>query len=438
MFGGYGSITLSLGDLVPTYFEMSLDGQTYSTSLTIALDESLQLDPTTVYVRLHGNEIGQYNATILIEGPSGVSAQVALSGQVLNDAEPILVEIMPLYIQGNNGSNNNRVPVAVPVAIIGLNPNTTYRYVNQFVDINDGPETAGAGNVIYANPNGFYRTTSPSLATEGAYGEFTTDSDGTANFWCINEPTANARFTPGNNVYLRVRINDGNDGTSVAHILTTYNYATVLNFGTEAGSYQGSSFYVSSNVQAMTFALMYASNLQERPVYGTPVETTGVDYTSISQYATFYKDEVAGKNGYFGGILPNDNTTGINLIMVLDMDGYLEAEYSSLNGTWGTVSTINPSNGLDNPIFIDLINLNVAEFEGLNVNVWNVDHEMIVENDEEGSVELTVFNVLGQPVLNKTVAGGSHERFAHKLADGIYLVSLRNSKGSAVTKIFVK
>ena len=441
--GGYGGVWLSLGDLIYNGFEMSLDGEEYtSNSLYIELDETLTLEPTTVYVRLWGEEVGPYSGTIYIEEPSGVSVSVALTGTVLSENEPaILMEFMPLYIQGNNGSNNNRVPVATEIALTNLEPNTTYRYTNQFVDDNDGPETAGAGNVIYANESGFYRSTSPSLATEGNYGEFTTNQVGDCIFWFINEPTANARFTPGNHVYLRIRINDGHDGTTVAHTFTTQNYATVLNFGKENDEYSGSAFYAKSNENPMTFAMLYASSQSDwRPVYSTLVETTGVDFGSINQYADFYKESVAGNDGWFGGILPNDNETGVNSIWIYDINGFVENKFETQDGQWAPeANTVNPTNGLDEPIFIDLTYDGVEEQEvEANIKVWNADHEFVIENGDNAHYSMTVYNILGQPMMMKQINAGSTERISHSLASGVYVISLQNNKNKVSVKVIVK
>ena len=433
----WGTVTLSFGDLLPAYYEMSLDGVNYSTMLTIDLDETLTLEPTTVYVRLNGAEIGQYDASIVIMADPDTYIMVDLSGEVLSAEQPFMGSIVPLFIQGNNGSNNNRVPVAIAAYFGNLNPNSTYRYVNQFVDGNDGPETAGAGNVIFADPEGFYRTTSPSLATEGNYGEFTTDEYGEALLWCINEPTANARFTPGNHVFLRVRLNDGNDGTEVAHIFTTEDYSTVLNFGNDYNANQGSAFYVKSDEAPMTFAVLYNSMDDAYPIFATPIETTGVDYASINQYASFYKEEVAGKNGYFGGILPNDGE-GVGFIEIVNMDFWVVNEYGTLGGVWGSTSTVHPSVGLDDPLFIDLTDVSVEEGKALEVKVWNFGHEFMVENDENNELDMMVFNVLGQPVLSKTIAAGSHVRFSHNLAEGLYIITLQNNKGKISTKVIVR
>ena len=437
--GGGGVVTLALGDLIPTYFEMSLDGETYvSNYLTIELDETMTLEPTTIYVRMNAPEIGTYNATIIIENTIDVYTEVTLSGEVLSNDQPTIDAFMPMYIQGNNGSNNSRVPVAIAVYLMDLEPNSTYRYVNQLVDDNDGPETPGAGNVIYTDVNGFYRSTSPSLSAEGGYGEFTTDEYGEAFVWFMNEPTANTRFTPGNHVYLRIRINDGNEGTEVAHIFTTEDYATVLNFGTEYGENQGSAFYVKSEESPMNFVMLFSTYDDWRPTYSTSIETTGVDYANINQYASFYKEEVAGKDGYFGGIIPNDNPDGINIIWVLDMESYVVADYYTNDGLWGVTSTANPNIGLDTPLFIDLIGLSVEEVENMNVHIWSFGKEITIENNELEGFEMTMFNILGQPMMTKNIAAASHVSFSHNLSDGLYIIKLQNNDKKVSTKIVVR
>ena len=434
---GEGDITVT----VTEGFEISLDDEYYGDELEIAYADGQIVDqPVTIYVRMaEGLEIGSYEGTITHEGGEAYT-EVSLAGTVHSEDEPAIEAFMPLYIQGNNGSNNNRVPVATAVYLANLEPNTTYRYTNQFVDDNDGPETAGAGNVIYANLDGFYRSTSPSLSTEGGYGEFTTDDDGEAFAWFINEPTANARFTPGNHVYLRIRINDGHDGTTVDQIFTTDDYATVLNFGNEYGENQGTAFYAKSDEASMTFAMMFATDDDWRPTYSTPIETTGVDYGGINQYADFYKEEVAGNNGWFGGILPNDNENGINVIWILDMESYVINDYYTENGEWHPeAQTINPANGLDEPIFIDLTYDGVEEQEvEANVKVWSAGHEFIVENSDNAHYTMTVYNLLGQPMMQRQINAGSTERIGHSLATGLYVVNLQNSLNKVAVKVIVK
>ncbi len=94
-------------------------------------------------------------------------------------AQSLTTVILPQNIEGINGTNSNRVPFAYRVQIAGLLPNATYRYFNQIVISSDAATTNGAGNCILASPTGdFVRTTSPSLATAGGYGTFTTDATG--------------------------------------------------------------------------------------------------------------------------------------------------------------------------------------------------------------------------------------------------------------------
>ena len=432
---GEGDVTLTASE----NFEISLDDEDFFTTLYVQYADGELIDqPVTIYVRLvEGLEVDTYTGTISHEGGEATT-EVNVTGTVHSEDEPAMIAMMPYYIQGNNGSNNNRVPVAMAAYLYNLAPETTYRYVNQFVDSNDGPETAGAGNVIYANVEGFYRSTSPSLSTEGGYGEFTTDEDGIALVWFINEPTANARFTPGNEVYLRVRINDGNDGTTVENIFTSYDYATVLNFGTERDAYQGTAFYAKSNEPAMTFAMLHADAEDERPIYSTSIETTGVDYAGINQYADFYKELVAGKDGWFGGILPNNNKDGINTIMIVDMESNVINTYHTENGQWyPNANTSNPSAGLDEPIFIDLTDDGVDDNVEANVTVLSANHEFVIENGDNAHYMMTVYNVLGQPVMQKQINAGSTERISHNLATGIYVIRMENNQSRVSVKVLV-
>ena len=74
----------------------------------------------------------------------------------------------------------------------------------------------------------------------------------------------------------------------------------------------------------------------------------------------------------------------------------------------------------------------------LNTKVWNYGNEIAVENATAKSLQLTVYNVLGQPVLSKNINGESSVRFAHGLANGMYIVELQNNSGRTVTKIVVR
>lgn len=165
-----------------------------------------------------------------------------------------------------------------------------------------------------------------------------------------------------------------------------------------------------------------------------------MDYGSINQYADFYKEEVAGNDGWFGGIVPNDNENGINIIWILDMESYVINDYYTENGEWHPeANTVNPTNGLDEPIFIDLTYDGVDEQEvEAKVKVWNADHEFIIENGDNSHYTMTVYNVLGQPMMQQQINAGSTERISHSLATGVYIINLQNNQNSVSVKVIVR
>ena len=78
---------------------------------------------------------------------------------------------------------------------------------------------------------------------------------------------------------------------------------------------------------------------------------------------------MAGNNGWFGGILPNDNETGINYILTLSLDGLSFNDFATENGFWQPDgNTVNPNGGLDTPVFIDLTYDGVGETTEANVS----------------------------------------------------------------------
>ena len=79
----------------------------------------------------------------------------------------------------------------------------------------------------------------------------------------------------------------------------------------------------------------------------------------------------------------------------------------------------------------------VEETTVMDINLWNADNEIFVDNQTNGNVEMTVFNLLGQPVMAKSLSAGS-VRFSHSLATGVYVVTLQNSKGRMAVKMIIK
>ena len=79
----------------------------------------------------------------------------------------------------------------------------------------------------------------------------------------------------------------------------------------------------------------------------------------------------------------------------------------------------------------------VSEMETMDVNFWNYSNEIFVENNTNGDVHMLVYDLLGQQVLAKTVNAGV-VRFSHNLADGLYVVTMQNSKGRMSVKMVVR
>ncbi len=262
---------------------------------------------------------------------------------------PSLTEIIvPQYIQGMNGTNNNRIPFAYRVQLNDLSPNTTYRYINQVINSGDGTAVSGAGNAIFVKQSGdFVRTTGPSLSTSNNYGEFTTNESGSFTGWFITEPTANARFTPGQPIWMRIILNNGAGGTTAVTYLTTTSSTVVVNFGTTASATEGSALFGASFATSKDFVFLYDNTSGTgRPIYGSFVESDGVDLSAVTSIAQFYKDNVDGQGGYWGTIIPNVNANGIRRIEYRHLsDGTLFYASTDNDGNWNGLNTVNPTAG---------------------------------------------------------------------------------------------
>jgi hypothetical protein len=265
--------------------------------------------------------------------------------------------LLPQYIQGLNGTNNNRTPYAFRVKIDNLAPSTTYRYINQVVTYADGATTSGAGNVIFVYSDSLVRTTGPSLTNTGPFGVLTTDTSGSYTGWYITEPTGNARFTPGNYVSMRIRLNNGADGT-VAVTWATTDSISVIDYGTDAAATKGTGIYGQSGALPKDFVFLYDNvDGDGRPLAGVMVENDGIALSGVTSIALFYRDSVDAKNGYWGTIIPNILANGVRRIeRRLFEDGSIHPVVGTdADGVWPSgANTVNPLTGLT-AIRIDFI-----------------------------------------------------------------------------------
>jgi hypothetical protein len=257
--------------------------------------------------------------------------------------------IVPQYIQGNQSTNNSRIPYAYAVTLSGLTPNTTYRYFNMIVDSMDGPSSNGTGTSTYDTTPNFTRTTGGNLNTAGAYGEFTTNSGGSVTKWFITESNATARFTPGNSVFMRIMLNDGNNGSLVATRLTTAVSSTVRHFGTTTAHlnfFWGNPLGVISpgqpveGYQEKNMVLTYDNVAGTgRPLYAAVIESDGVNLSSLSTSLTAFRTNVDGHAGRFGVVNPVGTALRRIEVRSLSNPNTIVRYATSANGTWGSLNT---------------------------------------------------------------------------------------------------
>ncbi len=264
--------------------------------------------------------------------------------------------VMPRFIQGEqdaSADNNNRVPFAFRLSLEGLRPDSVYRYGNRIITGDDPPQQNGAGNAILVtgrDVDWIRNTDSPRFRFEdfgSRHYRFTTDSEGAYSGWFVTEPSGNPRFTPGNDVLVRLLLNDGEDGEEYHHFLTAKETVRVIAFGT--GPEDATGVAGESLSGAKRFVVLYDNVAGEgRPLAATMVEVTGAEVDD--RYAPFYHEIVSQTPNRWGTLIPNDLATGVRRIEERSLeDGSLVAV-----GTFadGIAATISPNSGIQ-PVFLN-------------------------------------------------------------------------------------
>jgi hypothetical protein len=318
--------------------------------------------------------------------------------------------LLPQYMQGLNGTNNNRTPYVFRVKIDNLLSNTTYRFINQIITSADGSTTSGAGNVFFVNANidsPFVRTTGPSFTDPGPYGTLTTDSTGSYTGWFISEPTGNARFTPGNNVFMRIRFNDGATGTTAVHWATTSDSVKVINYGTTSDATLGTGIYGRSFASPKDFIFLYDNvDGTGRPLASSVVELDGIDLSVITSFPLFYRDSVDQFVGAWGSIVPNILANGVRRVeRRLFADGSIFALVGTDDdGVWPSgANTVNPLGGLtairiessDAPVPVELTSFSARVIDNEIELNWITETETNNMGFEIQRKELNEFTTIG-------------------------------------------
>ena len=312
-------------------------------------DEGLVDPGYTGQVTVSVSGPGSLNGEVTVSAVNGVASfdQLSVAGYgplrftVVADglppmqSEPIRVvrlteTLLPRFIQGEqdaDGNNFNRVPFAFYLEFDGLLPEAEYRYGNRIIVPEDPPEQNGAGNMIIVTGSGapFVRNTdSPRFLAEDyhvRHGVFETDADGAYAGWFITEPTGNPRFSSGQEVQVRILLNDGDGGEAYHHWLTTTGGISVLAFG--IGADEGSGLMSEVAPGAGEFVALHDDAAGNgRPIAVTPVEITGSEVDD--RYAPFYESIVATNPDYWGTIIPNSLTGGVRRLETYALSTGLE------------------------------------------------------------------------------------------------------------------
>ncbi len=404
--------------------------------------ENGALSNMTFYVRMKaGLAQGTYNGTLLITGGGAPDLTVNLSGTVTATTPASIASIMlPMYIQGAV-PNISRVPFAYFATLTNLLPNATYRFYNKIVLGSDTPDYNGAGNCIFvdASAGTFTRTSSTSFTTAGQYGEFTTGNDGVYSGWFVTEPTGNAtRFKPGAELFVRIVLNDGAAGTIETTRLTSAESVKVLGFYTNSSDTTGTAVRGISNYSAKNFVFLYDNTQGSgRPLYGTQVETSGVDFAGSGSYAAFYTENVAGTNSAWGGIVPNINANGVKRVEERSLsNGAVVASHTSANGVWGTTDTKNPSGGMDNVLVLNTT-LGIDSPVSAIGRIYTIGNTLHLELNQVVDGTVQVLNVNGQIVSDFRI-NNTNASFRTELPEGIYIVRIISDKISVSSKVFIR
>jgi hypothetical protein len=288
------------------------------------------------------------NITFAAGNKTGTDPAIAGGVRTIT-APPSLTEVVfPQYFQGLSGTNSNRLPTAFFFTLNNLNANATYKYFLGAVISSDLSTASGAGNNIFVDAVGFTRATGTSLSTAGQFATFTTNSSGSYSGWFAFEPTGNSRFAVGNDVFIRMTLNDGAVGTIATTYLTTTNTAKVINLVNSAGATNGTGLRGMSFAAARNFSVIYDNiSASGRPISVSFIESDGSDNSTSNSYASFYGTSVNASAGAYGVIIPNTNANGIKRIDFKSItDNSLIYSVTDADGNWGgSVNTVNPTGG---------------------------------------------------------------------------------------------
>jgi hypothetical protein len=268
-----------------------------------------------------------------------------------------------------------------------------------------------------------------------------TDASGEYEGWFVTEPTGNGRFTPGGFVFMRIALNDGQGGSTVALRLTSADSVHVVRLDTTAAG--GTGLRGAGMGNPRDFVFIYSDTAGNgHPLAGSFVESDGTDNSTTNGYAAFYGVRVNGVAGCFGTVVSNTLPAGIRRIECRSRaHGEVLAAVTDADGVWpGGVNTVDPRGGTAELVLNVPIVAGVAERRSgdpVALECWRDRGDggsrfgfRIVDF---GMVELAVYDLLGRVVavlVNEPKAPGQYiVRYeAGRLSSGTYICRLRTAQ----------
>jgi hypothetical protein len=295
---------------------------------------------------------------------SAVSSTISLDAQNLTKTNFISV-LIPQFM----GMGSTRLPIVFRARVQSLTPNTTYRYYNQAAIYTDlGSTNPGAGNpMLIDGDSSIYKyTTSPNLTTSANYESFRTDASGSYTGWFAFVYTSNARFTAGNYVIPAIVI--GNTSGTVLFRYALNDSIKVIAFSNSSGANNGTGIYGITNSSAKNLIALYNNTSGT----GSPLAVTYIENiaSTVASSVQYYVDSVAGRNGRFGAIMPNNNPNGVRRVEELSLStGSSVNIITDPDGNWPNANTVNPTGGLNSPLRLDITSVLPVEISFFNFDV---------------------------------------------------------------------
>jgi hypothetical protein len=254
--------------------------------------------------------------------------------------------LMPQYMA--SGSSSTELITYTRMRVGPFMPNSNYKYIARCLDASELDSSvllAGHGSTIYDDLGTHRHVTSHSFSSAGGHDTLRTDFMGFAEIWVGYIADGTSFFKDGKAVYA------GLTTIGITGSDTMYHYSmdsmTVISFGTNANSNEGTAIYGESFANEAHYVSLYDNeNATGRPLAVTTIESGKYSGAALSNLAFYYANNVLRKAKMWGTIIPNDLSNGVRSFVRWSATGIFQYNQQDANGVWGTSKdTRNPTGG---------------------------------------------------------------------------------------------